>query len=54
VTVYAITSLSFAKARPARLADLIRGHWAIENGPHWVRDVTYAEDASHVRTGTAP
>jgi hypothetical protein len=34
VTVYAITSLSFAKARPARLADLIRGHWAIENGPH--------------------
>jgi hypothetical protein len=28
VTVYAITSLSFAQASPARLADLIRGHWA--------------------------
>ena len=32
VTVYAITSLGFAQASPARLADLIRGHWAIENG----------------------
>jgi predicted transposase YbfD/YdcC len=30
VVVYAITSLSFAQARPARLADLIRGHWGIE------------------------
>jgi len=30
VTVYAITSLTFAQASPARLADLIRGHWAIE------------------------
>jgi hypothetical protein len=30
VTVYAITSLGFAQASPARLADLLRGHWAIE------------------------
>jgi len=30
VTAYAITSLTFAQASPARLADLIRGHWAIE------------------------
>jgi predicted transposase YbfD/YdcC len=28
--VYAVTSLTFAKASPARLADLIRGHWGIE------------------------
>jgi predicted transposase YbfD/YdcC len=54
VTVYAVTSLTFAQASPARLADLIRGHWAIENGLHYVRDVTFAEDASRVRTGGAP
>ena len=44
VRAYAITSLTFAQASPARLADLLRGHWAIENGLHWVRDVTFAED----------
>jgi hypothetical protein len=54
VVVYATTSLPFELARPARLADLLRGHWAIENGLHWVRDVTFGEDASQVRTGTAP
>jgi predicted transposase YbfD/YdcC len=53
VTVYAITSLPFQLARPARLADLLRGHWAIE-ALHHVRDVTFCEDASQVRTGAAP
>ena len=54
MTVYAITSLTFAQASPARLAAYIGGHWAIENGLHHVRDVTFAEDASQVRTGTGP
>jgi hypothetical protein len=54
VTVYAITSLPFAQANPARLADLLRGHWTIENGLHYVRDVAFAEDASQVRTGAGP
>jgi len=54
VVVYAITSLPFEVARPARLADLLRAHWTIENGLHWVRDVTFAEDHSQVRTGAAP
>jgi hypothetical protein len=30
------------------------GHWQIENGLHWIRDVTFAEDHSQVRTGDAP
>jgi predicted transposase YbfD/YdcC len=54
VVVYAVTSLTHAQASPARLADLIRGHWTIENGLHYVRDVTFAEDVSQVRTGTGP
>ena len=52
--VYAVTSLTFAMASPARLADLIRGHWGIENGLHYVRDVTFAEDVSQVRSGAGP
>lgn len=51
---YAITSLSTSKAGPARLLSLWRGHWGIENQVHWVRDVTFDEDRSQVRTGAAP
>jgi len=54
VKVYAITSLTFAQARPARLGDYLRGHWAIENGLHYLRDTAFAEDGSQVRTGAGP
>jgi predicted transposase YbfD/YdcC len=53
VTVYAITSLDATQARPAELADWLRGHWLIE-ALHHIRDVTFGEDASQVRTGNAP
>ncbi len=50
---YAITSLG--THTPAdRLLQLVRGHWRIENGLHYVRDVTMGEDGSQVRTGSAP
>ncbi|TAM66248.1 MAG: ISAs1 family transposase [Microbacteriaceae bacterium] len=52
--VYAITSLSPEQASPAELAALIRGHWGIENRLHWVRDVTFDEDRSQIRTGHGP
>jgi predicted transposase YbfD/YdcC len=53
VTVYAITSLTAVQADPVLLARWLRGHWAIEV-LHWVRDVSFDEDRSQVRTGTGP
>jgi len=52
--IYAVTDLTAEQAAPAEIARRIREHWGIENKLHHVRDTTYAEDASHVRTGTAP
>lgn len=53
-TVYAVTSLEYTDIRARRLAEIIRGHWHIENRLHWVRDVVFAEDLSQIRTGTGP
>jgi predicted transposase YbfD/YdcC len=53
VTVYAVTSLAVHEATPAEIAGWIRGHWSIE-ALHHVRDVTFGEDASQVRTGNGP
>lgn len=50
---YAITSLDAHQATPAQLAAWIRGHWQIE-ALHHLRDVSYGEDASQIRTGSGP
>ena len=36
---YAITSLPPERADAARLLEIWRGHWGIENRLHWVRDM---------------
>ena len=51
---YALTSLPPQQADAARLEQLWRGHWQIENGLHYVRDVTLGEDACQVRADRAP
>lgn len=63
-TRYAVTSLPEPEplwdppgkrtATAAELLALVRGHWGVENRLHYVRDVTFGEDASQVRTGAAP
>lgn len=53
-TVYAITDLTSQQASPQRLGRLARSEWTIENRLHFVRDTTFAEDASKIRTGHGP
>lgn len=52
--VYGVTSLCPDQAGPERLLGLVRQHWQIENQVHWVRDVTFDEDRSQVRSGNIP
>jgi hypothetical protein len=51
---YGLTSLGADVADPTRLLRLLRGHWHSENKSHWVRDVTFDEDRSQVRSGALP
>jgi predicted transposase YbfD/YdcC len=52
--VHGIVSLDADLAGPQHLNAYARGHWCVENRLHWVRDVTFHEDNSQLRTGTAP
>ncbi|WP_326701504.1 ISAs1 family transposase [Streptomyces sp. NBC_01754] len=52
--VYLVTSLPPGAASGAELAAWIRGHWLIENCLHHVRDRTFREDDSKVRTAQLP
>lgn len=53
-TRFYVTDLSLDDATIEHLFRLVHGQWSIENGLHWVRDVTFGEDLSQVRTGTLP
>jgi len=48
-----VTSLTAQRASPAQLLQINRGHWTIENKSHYVRDVSFNEDASRVRKGNS-
>jgi predicted transposase YbfD/YdcC len=53
-TVYVITDLSSGQADPQRIGEIVQAEWGIENKIHYVRDVTFGEDASRIRTGHGP
>jgi len=50
-TRFYITSLMLAASL---LAPIVRSHWAIENGLHWVMDMVFRDDEARVRTNHAP
>jgi predicted transposase YbfD/YdcC len=50
---YGLTSLTADQASAADLLALTRGHWGIENGLHYCRDVTFHEDATRLTVGHA-
>ncbi len=52
--IHGIVSVGAEEAGPHHLNAYVRGHWAVENRLHWTRDVTFHEDDSQLRTGTAP
>ena len=33
---------------------MVRDHWAVENGLHWVMDMTFRDDECRIRTEHAP
>jgi predicted transposase YbfD/YdcC len=49
-----VTTLSAREAAPVHLATYVRGHWAIENKLHWIRDATLRQNASQIRTASRP
>jgi predicted transposase YbfD/YdcC len=49
-----VTSLGADVASAARVLELKRGHWGIENRLHYVKDVTLGEDQSQVHCGATP
>jgi hypothetical protein len=51
---YFITSVPREVAGGPELLRWARGHWSIENKSHYVRDVTFGEDASRIRKEAGP
>ena len=45
---YGLTSLIRKEAGPEKLLAIVRSEWAIENGLHYRRDVTYQEDQTRM------
>jgi predicted transposase YbfD/YdcC len=52
-TVEVRSFISSLKPNAQLLAKAVRGHWGIENSPHWVLDVVFQEDQCRARLDNA-
>ena len=52
-TVHGFASLPPERAGPAEMLALVRGHWEIENGGHYVRDFAFDKDRSRIGAGVS-
>jgi predicted transposase YbfD/YdcC len=53
-TRYLATSLGADEVSPERLLELVRGHWSVENGLHFIKDRWWDEDRQwSIRPGLA-
>jgi predicted transposase YbfD/YdcC len=50
-TRFYITSLTLPASQ---MGSIVRDHWAVENGLHWVMDMVFRDDECRVRTDHAP
>ncbi len=53
-SAYGLTDLTPPAADAATLGDDVRRHWGIEPRLHYIRDMTFDEDRSPVRTHSGP
>lgn len=51
---YIVTNLTPEQASPEDILFYVRNYWHIENRSHYVRDETFREDRSTIRTGNGP
>lgn len=47
---YYISSL---RVDASRMGEIVRGHWAVENGLHWSLDIAFGEDQARMREGNS-
>ena len=52
--VYGITSQADFDASAAKILEINRGHWCIENSCHYILDWCFDEDRCRIRTGHGP
>ena len=47
--VYGLASCRVERASPERVLAFSRGHWIVENGLHYERDITFDKDRCRIR-----